>query len=537
MNRFGKIAIAVIVLALVVCIYLFWPAITGAINGNKYYTASDVQSAYDKGYDDGVGDKSQYEEVIKAYKEKVQSLNLTIAKNDKTISGLQDSIKTKDAEIDGLEKQIEELSPYKDKADELNALIDKLKKTISEQEKTIEYYENAISSLEDEDTIFVTFEADNSVYSVEKIARGAKVTTIVNPASTEHAKFVGWYLGEELINLDSYTFDNSVKLVAKFERSYTVRFMVDGEVYDTQLVQENSCITCPEEPSKDGYIFKGWSTSGGIIVDKIETVSVNSHLTYVAVFTALHTVKFVYEDAVIDTQSVLDGESATNVDYSVEYREFKGWTVDGVIVDVPNYKISQDTVFTGQFINTSYILITSVNDDFYAVRTNDTIFNWEDKLPIAPSQIQSIEFPNTFTSVSLCDRAEKCSNLTQLILPDSLTEIIDGAFWGCENLESVVIPNGVTEIGLRAFGACTKLHEVYIQSVNLTPSPSYIFSQWEGELIIHYAGTKTQWSNIVTDYTKMFSFKYSKEQYVTIDCVDGDLMVMAYSGKIEIKEV
>ena len=286
MNRFGKIAIAVIVLALVVCIYLFWPAITGAINGNKYYTASDVQSAYDKGYDDGVGDKSQYEEVIKAYKEKVQSLNLTIAKNDKTISGLQDSIKTKDAEIDGLEKQIEELSPYKDKADELNALIDKLNKTISEQEKTIEYYEYRISDLEDEDTIFVTFEVDNSVYSVEKIARGAKVTTIVNPTSTEHAKFVGWYLGEELINLDSYTFNTSAKLVAKFERSYTVRFMVDNKCYNEQLVVEGDSAALPTTPTltDDGaYTFTGWTLNGEVVdVDDIK-------LTTDAIFTAQFT--------------------------------------------------------------------------------------------------------------------------------------------------------------------------------------------------------------------------------------------------------
>lgn len=56
----------------------------------------------------------------------------------------------------------------------------------------------------------------------------------------------------------------------------------------------------------------------------------------------------------------------------------------------------------------------------------------------------------------------KCSNLTSVIIPESVIRIDDWAFYECTSLTSVVIPNGVTSIGERAFYACTSLTSVTI---------------------------------------------------------------------------
>jgi len=52
--------------------------------------------------------------------------------------------------------------------------------------------------------------------------------------------------------------------------------------------------------------------------------------------------------------------------------------------------------------------------------------------------------------------------LTSVMIPDSVTSIRDGAFYGCTGLTSVTIPNSVTRIWSRAFAACSGLTSVTI---------------------------------------------------------------------------
>ena len=47
-------------------------------------------------------------------------------------------------------------------------------------------------------------------------------------------------------------------------------------------------------------------------------------------------------------------------------------------------------------------------------------------------------------------------------IPDSVTSISNGAFWGCSSLTSVTIPDSVTSIGEEAFAECTGLTSIVI---------------------------------------------------------------------------
>ena len=55
-----------------------------------------------------------------------------------------------------------------------------------------------------------------------------------------------------------------------------------------------------------------------------------------------------------------------------------------------------------------------------------------------------------------------CSSLRSLVIPDSVSSIEDRAFWDCRSLSSVVIPDGVTSIGDWAFGGCESLKSLVI---------------------------------------------------------------------------
>jgi len=54
---------------------------------------------------------------------------------------------------------------------------------------------------------------------------------------------------------------------------YKVDFLVDGEVYDSQITDGNSRIAPPSDPSKYGYIFRGWYLDEGEWTNKFHAYS------------------------------------------------------------------------------------------------------------------------------------------------------------------------------------------------------------------------------------------------------------------------
>ncbi len=58
-----------------------------------------------------------------------------------------------------------------------------------------------------------------------------------------------------------------------------------------------------------------------------------------------------------------------------------------------------------------------------------------------------------------------CTVLTDIVIPDSVTEIGPRAFSGCTGLTDVLIPGSVTKIGTATFSSCTNLKKVHIQDI------------------------------------------------------------------------
>ena len=62
----------------------------------------------------------------------------------------------------------------------------------------------------------------------------------------------------------------------------------------------------------------------------------------------------------------------------------------------------------------------------------------------------------------ISDEAFSGNSITSITIPDSVTFIDDGAFYGCSSLKSITIPNSVTSIGDEAFYKCSSLTSVTI---------------------------------------------------------------------------
>lgn len=84
-------------------------------------------------------------------------------------------------------------------------------------------------------------------------------------------------------------------------------------------------------------------------------------------------------------------------------------------------------------------------------------------------------------------------NTTEVVIPDSVTKICDGAFENCYSLVSVVIPSSITRIGYQAFNSCKSISSVTIPG-SVTEICENAFNFCKSLMEIYYGGTKDEWN-------------------------------------------
>ena len=104
--------------------------------------------------------------------------------------------------------------------------------------------------------------------------------------------------------------------------------------------------------------------------------------------------------------------------------------------------------------------------------------------------LTSIHIPEGVTSISPA-LFQWCRGLTEVNIPDSVTSIGADAFNSCEKLTDITIPNGVASIGGHAFRGCTSLTGITIPK-NVTSLGAYVFSDCENLASITILGQITQ---------------------------------------------
>ena len=121
--------------------------------------------------------------------------------------------------------------------------------------------------------------------------------------------------------------------------------------------------------------------------------------------------------------------------------------------------------------------------------------------------ITSVTIPNSVTSIG-DDAFFHCTGLTSVTIGNSVTNIGSCAFLGCTGLTSVTIGNSVTSIGLQAFQRCTGLTSVTIPD-SVTSIRAWAFYCCTSLTSIKYRGTEAQWKAI----NKGLSWDYKTGSY------------------------
>ncbi len=254
--------------------------------------------------------------------------------NTRTINGLN-------AQIVGLNNQIADLTLQ---SQNNSAVVNALNVKIAELQKSVSYYEQYLGTLESGEQVVATFEFDGSVYNIQVVNKNS-LLTVTEPTSTAYVIFNGWTVDGEPIDLATYRITANTKIVADVTHKYEVNFMVEGENHNSQIVLKDAKVTIPANPTKNGYVFEGWTLDGNNVVN-LTTYTVTQNVTFTAKFTKLYSVVFKYEDTTLKTETVKSGNYATApTASSTAYKVFNGWKVNGVMKDVSEYRITADTVF------------------------------------------------------------------------------------------------------------------------------------------------------------------------------------------------
>ena len=95
----------------------------------------------------------------------------------------------------------------------------------------------------------------------------------------------------------------------------------------------------------------------------------------------------------------------------------------------------------------------------------DIEYGWSEYIPDYAfdccNHLRSVVFPDGLQKIGY-SAFRDCINLTQIVIPESVTTIDGNAFNGCNSLRSVVFPDGLLEIGMCAFYECRRLESVII---------------------------------------------------------------------------
>lgn len=100
------------------------------------------------------------------------------------------------------------------------------------------------------------------------------------------------------------------------------------------------------------------------------------------------------------------------------------------------------------------------------LQTKGLRYNDEGVILGVSGDVEEVVIPSKINSINITTISDsafsRCSNLANIVIPDSITAIGDSAFDACSNLTSITIPDSVISIGNLAFYNCRSLTNITI---------------------------------------------------------------------------
>ncbi len=208
-------------------------------------------------------------------------------------------------------------------------------------------YVKGTLTITEADPFNLTYMVDGNVYKTYQVKYGAAITPEANPTK-EGYTFSGWSEIPATMPAKDVTVTGSFTI-----NNYKLTYKVDGETYKTTTVGYGITIIPEEAPTKEGYMFSGWS--------EIPSTMPAKDVTITGTFTKGQ-YKLIY---MVDAQTY----KTINFDYGVSITpekapEREGYTFSGWS-EIPATMPAKDVTVTGSFTINKYKLTYKVDGETY----------------------------------------------------------------------------------------------------------------------------------------------------------------------------
>ena len=459
----------------------------------------------------------------------VAILMLTSCGDSELVAEMESKIQELQGELDEVKEENalkdQEIGKLKEKNAEKDKEISDLKDDNAEKDKEISSLNEQIQGLLNDRDYTVTFNINGGIGKIEsQIVRYQKTIDEPVAPTKEHYDFVGWYVNSEKVEFP-YVVTCDTDFVAGYTPiKYTITYMVnDGTMPGTYTTEYNveTGVILPT-PTRALYLFDGWYEDAKFEGAKVTSISVGEvgNKTYYAKWLSTtngvtyklsddgtyYTVTgYDGNDTVIVISDIVDGIPVTRIAdkaFQSKQRVISITVPDSVtyigdsafrdcisltelnlgngIKTIPNYMAYGCNKLQSIVIPDS---VTTIGDDaFYGCSSLTSVYiydltNWcnisfsgyyysnplyyADNLYVNGELVTELVIPDDVTQIK-SSAFNNFDGLTSVVISDSVTNIGDWTFYSCPNLKSVVIPDSVTTIGAYAFYYCDSLTSAVI---------------------------------------------------------------------------
>ena len=191
---------------------------------------------------------------------------------------------------------------------------------------------------------------DGTEYKSYDIEYGASITPEPEPAK-EGYTFSGWSDIPSMMPAQDVTVTGTFTV-----NKYKLTYMVDNEVYRSYDVEYGATITPEEAPTKENYIFSGWSDIPQTM--PAHDVTVTGSFTYAP--PRAYTLTYMVDGEVYKTESYYEGDAITpEAEPTKEGYTFSGWSY------IPSIMPAEDVTVYGTFTVNKYTLTYMVDGEVY----------------------------------------------------------------------------------------------------------------------------------------------------------------------------
>lgn len=339
------------------------------MSGSGIYTQSDVQNAYEDGYNTALADKEGYDKLIDSYRDTITTQNDLIAQLNSEAATLTNSNREYITQIANLteqrttlQTQIETLNTVKANNEatiaELNEQVSDLTNQVltlqangNENANQIKQLNNQITNLQ---SLNAQLQATNELNLETITSLGSQIVGLNNRISELTLHIQNNSTTVNSLNAKITELQKSISYYEQYLASMesgeqvVVTFEFAGSVYNIQVINKNSLVTVTQPQSTAYVIFNGWTVDGEAI--DLSTYRITANTKIIADVTYKYEVNFMVDGENYNNQIVLKDGIVTVPDIPVKTGYvFDGWLLDGITVDLNAYKVTQNVTFTAKF--------------------------------------------------------------------------------------------------------------------------------------------------------------------------------------------